>query len=281
MKPVSRTAFYCCGIRAWDAARAHPLCGDEYAKRCMSAAGHAYVEKFRSERLANAGSVIRHRIIDDLLRDEIRRDARQTVFLLGAGFDSRAYRLSGGQWIEFDAPELIAYKNECLPVAECANPLRRVAFDFDNELLRDGLAPFASSERVLIVLEGVLVYLDSDAICTLIADLTATFPHHVLIADIMTRAMFRTYARSMRRRLDAEHAALQVTEDDPTRLFTTAGYTAAQRISIPGALALTRAWRGAAIELLMRNFFCVLHDGYTVNVLCYDAPTAARRFAAS
>ena len=44
MKPVSRTAFYCAGIRAWDASRARPICGDQLAARCMTPAGAAFLD---------------------------------------------------------------------------------------------------------------------------------------------------------------------------------------------------------------------------------------------
>jgi len=31
MKPISKTAFYCCGVRMQDAESSNPICGDVYA----------------------------------------------------------------------------------------------------------------------------------------------------------------------------------------------------------------------------------------------------------
>ena len=42
MKPISKTAFYCCGVRMQDAERQKPVCGDNYAKVFMNACMRAY-----------------------------------------------------------------------------------------------------------------------------------------------------------------------------------------------------------------------------------------------
>jgi len=36
VKPISNTAFYCCGIRMRDAETPHPICGDRFAKLLMA-----------------------------------------------------------------------------------------------------------------------------------------------------------------------------------------------------------------------------------------------------
>jgi O-methyltransferase involved in polyketide biosynthesis len=44
-------------------------------------------------------------IIDDLLREELVANPNLTVVIIGAGFDTRAFRLQGGTWIELDEPQ--------------------------------------------------------------------------------------------------------------------------------------------------------------------------------
>src|ERR1041384_3029437 len=39
MKPISKTAFYCCGVRMQDAEREKPVCGDTYARVFMNEEG--------------------------------------------------------------------------------------------------------------------------------------------------------------------------------------------------------------------------------------------------
>jgi O-methyltransferase involved in polyketide biosynthesis len=44
VKPVSKTAYYCCGVRALDAAAPSSLCGDRYAERFMTLPGGRWIE---------------------------------------------------------------------------------------------------------------------------------------------------------------------------------------------------------------------------------------------
>src|SRR5262245_51752481 len=114
MKPVSKTAFYCCGVRMQDAERPNPVCGDVHARTFMNDEGLRMFEAFKNETNPNASNVARHRIIDDLLRRAILASPNLQVVIIGAGFDSRAYRIRGGTWIELDEPQVIQYKDERL-----------------------------------------------------------------------------------------------------------------------------------------------------------------------
>jgi len=96
MNPISQTAFYCCGIRMQDAQSGHPICDDRYAARFMDERGLEIFRRFGGERRPNASNVARARYIDDLLRSYLAQDPHLQIVLLGCGFDSRAFRLSGG-----------------------------------------------------------------------------------------------------------------------------------------------------------------------------------------
>ena len=137
MKPISRTAFYCCGVRMRDAERERPVCGDVYAKVFMNEDGLGILETFKDETAPNSSNVARHRIIDDLLRQELAAHPDLRVVIIGAGFDTRAYRLKGGTWLELDEPQVIAYKNERLPASDAQNKLQRIAIDFSTDSLAD------------------------------------------------------------------------------------------------------------------------------------------------
>jgi O-methyltransferase involved in polyketide biosynthesis len=57
MKPISRTAFYCTGVRALDARTPRPICGDRYAERFMDEEAWRSFEPFRQFRGPNAPQV--------------------------------------------------------------------------------------------------------------------------------------------------------------------------------------------------------------------------------
>src|ERR1044072_1861582 len=151
MKPISKTAFYCCGVRMQYAERAKPVCGDTYAKVFMNEQRLQILETFKDETRPNISNVSRHRLIDDLLRQELVANPNLTVVIIGAGFDTRAFRLPGGTWDELDKPQVITYKEERLPAATCDNKLQRISIDFANESLEQKLAPFSGRSPVTVV----------------------------------------------------------------------------------------------------------------------------------
>ena len=84
MKPISNTAFYCCGVRMQDAARPKPICGDNFAKTFMDERGLRIAEEFKAEKRINALCVVRHRIIDDRLRELLAEDLKKRPVQAGA-----------------------------------------------------------------------------------------------------------------------------------------------------------------------------------------------------
>ncbi|WP_030442045.1 class I SAM-dependent methyltransferase [Actinoplanes subtropicus] len=129
-------------------------------------------------------AVARTRLIDDLVVAALAHGARQ-VLLLGAGYDSRAYRLPGIDRVpvfEADHPATQAVKRRL--VRGAVRPERRrhvhyVPVDLLRQDLGDALlaAGFAALEPTVVVWEGVTNYLDEpavDATLRRIAALTAT-----------------------------------------------------------------------------------------------------------
>jgi len=237
MKPISNTAFYCCGVRLQDAESKAPVCGDVHAKDFMDERALRIFQPFRSETFTNAQCVARHRIIDDLLRAKLAVDPKLCVVIIGAGFDSRAYRLSGGVWVELDEPQVIDYKNSRLPVAKCPNELHRVPIDFASETLASKLAPYAKGKPAVIVIEGVFMYLTPEIIKDLIATLQRLFPRNTLICDLLSLPFFRRYVKTLHEKFQSLGATFTYTVDQPAKIFTEAGYRIAGTQSIPVAAA--------------------------------------------
>lgn len=265
MKPISQTAFYCCGVRMQDAERERPVCGDVYAKVFMNEDGLRILEKFKDETRPNSSNVARHRIIDDLLRQELAAHRDLRVVIVGAGFDSRAYRLKGGSWIELDEPQVIAYKNERLPVSECPNELHRIAIDFSTESLADKLSAFASrGGPVVVVVEGVFMYLEQQAIEELLQTLRRLFPQHKLICDLMTRKFFEKYGRTIHEKLTGMGAVFKFTADNPEEVFVKNGYQRVDQISVA---VKSMEFEGKNIpKILFKTLLRTLASGYAIYV---------------
>jgi methyltransferase (TIGR00027 family) len=232
MKPVSRTAFYCTGVRALDARKPRPACGDEYAERFMDEGAWRAFEPFRQFTGPNVSNVTRHRIIDDLLRDRLAEDHARRIIIIGAGFDSRAFRLTGGRWLEVDEPQVFAWKEPRLPAAGSPNPISRLAVDFQQERLADRLAPFANAGPATIVVEGVLFYLGEPRIRELLGTLRATFPQSEIICDVMTLAFFKAFSQPIHRKLVELGAPFEIPSRDLADIFASEGYEQVARHSI-------------------------------------------------
>ena len=193
MNPISKTAFYCAGLRMLDANGPDPICGDDYAK-CFSDNSSLELldrlENFEQHKIAN---LFRHKIIDDVIKDKLSRQPETRIILIGAGLDTRAFRLNGGIWIEIDEPEIIDYKNTRLPAADCGNPLVRIAHSFSRESLDRILRPCQVFSDVMIVIEGVLRYLKESEVYALLLALNRTFSAYGLLCDLMSREFFEQY----------------------------------------------------------------------------------------
>lgn len=232
MKPISRTAFYCTGVRALDARSPRPACGDQYAERFLDEDAWRDFEPFRGLRGANLTNRTRHRIIDDMLRDRLAANPELRVVIIGAGFDSRAFRFGGGRWLEVDEPQVFAWKEPRLPAGDSPNPLTRLSVDFTEQKLSDHLAPFADPGPVTIVVEGVLFYLGEPRIRAMLQALRAAFPRGEILCDVMTLEFFRTYSQAIHRTLLGLGATLKPPERPLDAIFADEGYRQTSQTSI-------------------------------------------------
>lgn len=264
MDGVAQTAYYCCGVRAKDAASANPICGDTFAQRFMTPEGQAAFNLFVGLKRPNTSNAVRTRIIDDLLRERLAVNPRQMVFLVGAGFDSRAYRLGGGRWIEFDQPALLERKNMLLPVSECPVPLIRVSIDFVKDSLVTRLLPWAGTRDAIVVMEGVSMYLTEEQQRLTFAALREALPGHTLICDLMTERFAMSMAKDFRSILRTLGADFAPQRAEPAMTVQEEGYDLMERNSIIG-----RARELGAIKIpsfLFHTVLRLLRDGYAVHV---------------
>jgi methyltransferase (TIGR00027 family) len=163
---------------------AQRIVSDEYAPVFLDAAGRAAVRAARvggpvlhaAERLEVVGVaahvLCRHAYIDEHLVRALDDGAEQVV-LLGAGYDSRAYRfaraLGDRPVFEVDLPPLSRHKAAVVaahPDLFGSTAIRRVEIDFRTQSLPERLQDkgFVVGAPAFVVWEGVVPYLSSDAV---------------------------------------------------------------------------------------------------------------------
>lgn len=260
--PISRTAYYTLAVRNWDAAQPRPMCGDSLAASFMNQEAQGVWEQFKRYHRANASNAARHAIIDEHLSTVLQARPQAPVIVIGAGFDTRAFRLKGGHWIEVDEPAILTYKESRLPAARSPNRLTRVPITFSRESLAERLAPFAGWEAPHVIIEGVLMYLTQSQREELIATLRKLFPNHVVYCDLMRKSFFEKYSRDVHEQIVGMGATFSDINETPEKLFTDAGYRKLACTSIP-----LRAAQSGSLDIpafLVKWMLGTLRNGYCI-----------------
>lgn len=119
--------------------------------------------------------VIRTVIIDALIKEAIAKGA-DTILNLGAGLDTRPYRMdlpSSLRWIEVDYPHVIDLKDERLAEESPVCDLERIKLDLTDRTARQKFftAVNARAGGILVITEGVTPYLTEEDVAALADDL--------------------------------------------------------------------------------------------------------------
>jgi methyltransferase (TIGR00027 family) len=258
--PVSKTAWYCTGVRMHDARSAHPLVGDVWAERFLDEEGRGVFERFADLQDPNGANIVRHWLIDQWLKARIAADPERRIVLIGAGFDSRALRFNGGRWLEVDEAPVIERKEVIAPSQSSPNHLVRVAIDFARESLAGKLAPHATDAPVTVVMEGVTYYLDASAIAASTRTFAELFPRHELICDLQSNAFVQRWGQRIIERIAVLGARWRFHPRDPVAAIEALGYQRRECVSI--ALRAAELKRIRVPAFVVRHLLPSLRDGY-------------------
>jgi methyltransferase (TIGR00027 family) len=176
---VSDTAYWVATYRAAESRRPDALFRDPLAERLVGERGHQIVASMSTTGKYSAWTlVMRTLLIDELIQKQVQGGEVTTVINLGAGLDTRPYRLnmpSTVHWVELDFPDVIEMKNTELAAEKPRCRLERIAVDLSNDLQRKkALAELSARMGPAIVLtEGVIPYLTEEMVRALVRDLLA------------------------------------------------------------------------------------------------------------
>ncbi|HSJ96036.1 MAG TPA: SAM-dependent methyltransferase [Myxococcota bacterium] len=209
--------------------------------------------------------VARTRLIDDLIAGSVGPRTEQVV-LLGAGFDTRAYRLPalrGVPVFEVDHPDTQARKRSALERALPALPanVRFVACDFQEGRLASAMAAAGHREsaRTFFLWEGVTGYLTETAVDETLRWCARAAPESLLLftylhRDVLTRP--GVYAGTDRLFASLARFGEQLTFAlDPSEL---AGFLAERGLSLEsdlGAAEYRERYYGAAARRMRGHEF--------------------------
>ncbi len=182
---------------------AERVCSDPYARSFVNPislfVSGPFIRAGLPDRLFLGGAMsfalAREQYIHDLMAAEVAAGLGQMV-ILGAGFDTRAYRLEGLGDVpvfEVDHPVTQAAKRRAVQgvVAPFPANVRFVAVDFDRDALGDRLAEagYDPAKRTLFVWQGVTMYLTAEGVDRTLAFVAShSAPGSVVIFDYFYRS---------------------------------------------------------------------------------------------
>jgi|GEM_PF-113240 methyltransferase (TIGR00027 family) len=185
------------------------ICYDPYAGRFIRPELIAYFQSLPPEKLLEQRAnyersfpgqqtsiLTRVRFFDDMVKKEIAEGISQVV-IVGAGYDTRAYRIEGidrARVFEIDREETQAVKMAtitrifgALPPHVSYIPLDLMTGDLESSLAEAG---FDSSRRALFIMEGLLYYLPPPAVHKLLGGIARkTAPGSVALFDYHPQSM--------------------------------------------------------------------------------------------
>jgi methyltransferase (TIGR00027 family) len=173
---ISDTALWVATFRAIETERSDALFCDPFARILSGKRGEAILQTLEGRKSSGLGLIMRTCIIERLILRLIEKEEVDTVLSLGAGLDTRPYRLSlppSLRWIEVDFPNILEYKQEKLARELPICSLESVKLDLTDIASRNALFSKvnATSKRVLVLTEGLLVYLTPAQVASLATDL--------------------------------------------------------------------------------------------------------------
>lgn len=228
LRSVSDTALLVAYHRAMETKRPDALFRDEIAVRLSEGRGEEIARKLTYGRRMAWTTIVRTLLIDDIVRRLVDGGV-DGVVNLAAGLDARPYRLQlprSLRWIEVDLPAMVRDKTEALAGQTPVCQLERVAVDLADAGARRAFFSRIASElrNVLVITEGLLVYLPPDTVGQLADDLAAQPAIRHWATDLATPMIKKRVNRWWGRKFQQANTTYQFAPEEGTKFFAPHGW---------------------------------------------------------
>jgi methyltransferase (TIGR00027 family) len=238
---ISDTARWVAVYRARESKRSDAVFRDPFAEPLAGERGKQIAAAMPFAEKNSWPFVARTYLIDRLISKGVQNGA-DMVMNLAAGLDARPYRMDLPRtlrWVEVDLPEILAHKEEVLSKEKPVCALERVRLDLAKvEGRRELFSRLGhAAKRVLIVSEGLLVYLTNEEVAALANDLAAEESFQHWIIDLASPALLKMLAKKMGAPLDQAGIPLKFAPESGPAFFTECGWKPEEIHSVMHAAA--------------------------------------------
>jgi methyltransferase (TIGR00027 family) len=251
LRNISDTALWVAVYRARETERPDALFRDPFARRLAGARGEEIARDLQAGQRHEWPFAARTVRFDQLVNEQVAQGV-DLVINLAAGLDTRPYRMelpAALKWVEVDLPAMIDYKELILAGEKPRCNLERVRLDLTNMTARRELFQRlgSSSKRVLVMTEGLLVYLSREEVTELGRDLAAQPSFYDWAIDLCSPGLLKILQDNLSA-LEKAGSPLKFGPEEGPDFFATAGWkpaavysmlkTAAQLKRLPFGLRL-------------------------------------------
>jgi methyltransferase (TIGR00027 family) len=257
IRNVSDTALWVAVYRATESERPDALFHDPYARRLAGERGQAIVDAMPRGRSMSWPMVVRTAVMDEIVLRCVRQGAT-TVLNLAAGLDARPYRMDLPptlRWLHVDMPDMIDYFRQNMAGETPRCQLEFVAADLrDASVRREVFAQAAARGPVLVITEGLLVYLQAEQVADLARDLHDVAHARWWLSDLASPMLLKFLEKQWQPKLKAGNAPFQFGPAEGTAFFAPFGWREAEfRSTWDESQRLNRQMPGAWLwKILMR-----------------------------
>jgi methyltransferase (TIGR00027 family) len=224
---VSDTALMTAACRALETERPDGWIRDPFARRVAGERGFAIAHALPGLEIMSFGVGMRSRILDDVVLQTIQAQRISTVLSVGAGLDTRPWRLelpAALRWIEVDLEAVLDYKARILASDEPTCRIERLVADLNDATQRRAMLSEASDGPALMITEGLLMYLPAATVGALAAEALAARNIRYWLLDLSTGDLARAVRMSSFKDIEAVRAPDNLDGDGIMRMLKEQGW---------------------------------------------------------
>ncbi|HEV8196295.1 MAG TPA: SAM-dependent methyltransferase [Gemmatimonadales bacterium] len=226
---VSDTARWVAVYRAMETERPDAIFSDPFARRLAGERGEAIVQGMPKGRQMSWPMVVRTAVMDEIIMRCITKQGVDCVLNLAAGLDARPWRLPLAptlRWIDVDHPVMIDLKLGELAKETPRCQYEGVRLDLADVPARKALFDRvdAASRRVLVITEGLLVYLPALAVAELARDLYREGSFQWWLMDLASPGLLKMLAKNWGKVVAEGNAPFQFGPAESTGFFEPLGW---------------------------------------------------------
>ena len=184
LEGVPETLLIPLWAKAIEIKQKQPIIRDDKAIEIMGKIDYDF-SKFNDQWPTQISVVIRTEILDKVTKNFIDKYPDAVIINLGCGLDTRFLRLDNDkiQWYDLDLPEPIAIRRQFFKETTRYKMIAKDIFDFS------WIDEIWQNDRILIIIEGVLMYFNEEEVKNLFNKLVNSFEGAEILLEVVPKSL--------------------------------------------------------------------------------------------